>query len=47
MLLKEMIAAENDKIITSAKEYISEHLSEQINIYDLCNYVGANRTKLY
>ena len=47
MLLKEMIAAENEKIITSAKEYISEHLSEQINIYDLCNYVGANRTKLY
>ncbi len=47
MLLKEMIGAENEKIITSANSYIKEHLSEQINIYDLCEYIGASRTKLY
>lgn len=47
MILKEMIGAENEKIIISSNEYIKNHLSESINIYDLCNYVGVARTKLY
>ncbi len=53
MLLKEMIGAERDtkkadaRILSLAKEYILKHLSDQINIYDLCDYTKTNRTKLY
>ena len=53
MLLKEMIGAERDikrveyRILSLAKEYILKHLSDQINIYDLCEYTKTNRTKLY
>ena len=48
-----MIGAERDikrveyRILSLAKEYILEHLSDQINIYDLCCYTKTNRTKLY
>lgn len=47
MILKEMIEEENEKISIAAKTYIDEHLSEEISIYDLCDYVGTSRTKLY
>lgn len=47
MILKEMIEEENEKLSLAAKAYIDEHLSEEINIYDLCDYVGTSRTKLY
>jgi len=47
MILKEMIEEENEKLSLAAKAYIDEHLSEEINIYELCEYVGTSRTKLY
>ena len=42
-----MIEEENEKVSIAAKAYIDEHLSEEINIYDLCEHVGTSRTKLY
>lgn len=47
MILREMIEEENEKLSIAAKAYIDEHLSEEIDIYDLCDYVGTSRTKLY
>ena len=47
MLIKEMIGSENKKVISSVQKYIDEHLGDDISIYDICNHVGINRTKLY
>ena len=47
MLLKETIGAENEKTVAGAKQYIENHLNEQISIYDLCAYLGVSRTRLY
>lgn len=47
MILREMIEEENEKLSVAAKAYIDAHLAEEINIYDLCEYLGTSRTKLY
>jgi AraC-like DNA-binding protein len=47
MLLKEMITPKSDKIVTEAKHYIEEHLSEDIDIREMCNRLNVSRTRLY
>lgn len=47
ILLKELITPENDKIFLDAKEYIEEHLSESLEIHDICSHLDVSRTKLY
>ncbi len=47
ILLKELIAPTNDRITRLSKEYIEEHISEDIKISALCEYSGTSRTKLY
>lgn len=47
MILKEMIAPKKDRILTEANNYIDEHLSEDIDIHDLCRTLKISRTKLY
>lgn len=47
ILLKQLLEAEDNFILTKAKEYIESHLSEQIEIEDLCWFTKTSRTKLY
>ncbi len=47
ILLKELIAPANDRITRLSREYIEEHISEEIRISALCEYAGTSRTKLY
>lgn len=47
IILKDMVIPENKKITKAAKEYILNHLSEEIKIEDICFYAGTSRTKLY
>ncbi len=47
ILLKELITPESDKLVTEAKEYIENNLTEQINISDICSHLKISRTKLY
>lgn len=47
IMLKELITPENNRIFADAKEYIEEHLSAPLEIYDLCSHLGISRTKLY
>ena len=47
IILKELIEPENERIVATAKAYIKAHLSEQINVEDICGACGCSRTKLY
>jgi len=47
IMLKELITPENDRIFVDAKEYIEEHLSVPLEIYDIYSHLGISRTKLY
>ena len=47
ILLKEMITPANSRITSRAKEYIAQHMGEDIKIADICVHSGASRTKLY
>ncbi len=47
ILLKEMITPANSRITSRAKEYIAQHMGEDIKIADICAHSGASRTKLY
>lgn len=47
LLLKEIIEADTEKIITDVKEYISLHLGQDIKTSDLCTLANVTRTKLY
>ncbi len=47
IIYKELITPENDKLFEAAKVYIEEHLSEDIDIEQLCGRLGVGRTKLY
>ena len=43
----ELIIPDNNKILESVKSYIENHLSESIEIEQLCNKFDVGRTKLY
>jgi AraC-like DNA-binding protein len=47
IMLKELITPENDRIFVEAKEYIEEHLSRPLEIYEICSHLKISRTKLY
>lgn len=47
ILLKEMVQPETGRITHLAKEYIKQHLTEEIKICDICVYADVSRTKLY
>lgn len=47
ILLKEMIALRGNLATDLAKEYIAEHLSEEISVDEICKYTYTSRTKLY
>lgn len=47
IMLKELITPENDRIFVEAKEYIENHLSDPLEIYEICAHLGISRTKLY
>jgi len=47
ILIKEMVDAESNQIISRAKEYIKTHLAEDIKIAELTAYCNVGRTKLY
>lgn len=45
--LKGMVHLSNTQIITKINNYINEHITEDITVYDLCNELGLSRTHLY
>lgn len=47
ILMKDMAKTNDNAIVKKTKEYIAAHLSEQIEILDLCRHTGVSRTKLY
>lgn len=47
IISKELAAPENSDTVLRAREYILEHLSEDISISDICRYVNLGRTELY
>lgn len=47
IVYKELIIPDNNKILESVKSYIENHLSESIEIEQLCNKFDVGRTKLY
>lgn len=47
IIYKELITPQSNKIITAAKKYIEEHLSEDINVNSLCKELNISRTRLY
>ena len=47
IIYKELIIPENSKLINAAKSYIDRHLSEDIQIEELCAELQIGRTKLY
>ena len=47
IMLKELITPDNDKIFIDAKEYIENHLSEEIDVNSICCHMKISRTKLY
>ena len=47
IVYKELIIPNNNKILESIKSYIENHLSESIEIEQLCNKFDVGRTKLY
>ncbi len=47
IILKEMIALENDRFIPTVKEYIKNNLSADLSVDEICNNFGCGRTKLY
>lgn len=47
ILLKEMIIPDTHRITGLAKEYISQNLSYDIKISDICRYADTSRTMLY
>lgn len=47
IVYKELIVPDDNKILESVKEYIEAHLSESIEIEQLCNKFDIGRTRLY
>lgn len=47
IIYKELMVPENSRLISSAKEFIENHLSEDIQVYRLCRELDTGRTKLY
>jgi YesN/AraC family two-component response regulator len=47
IIYKELITPESNKILEMAKEYIEEHLGEDIGIEELCRALKIGRTRLY
>ena len=47
ILMKDIVESDDSLIVKKVKEYIDVHLSEQIEILDLCKCSGISRTKLY
>ncbi len=47
IIYKELITPENSKILEAAKDYIENHLHEDISIEKLCKELNVGRTKLY
>jgi YesN/AraC family two-component response regulator len=47
IVYKELIIPDNNKILESVKSYIENHLSENIEIEQLCDKFDVGRTKLY
>ncbi len=47
IILKEMIALENNKIIAEVKTYIKNNLSGDLRIDEICRECGIGRTKIY
>ncbi len=47
IILKEMIALENNNLISSVKEYIKENLSADLTVDKICQHIGCGRTKIY
>lgn len=47
MIYKELITPENNKIFKAAKDYIENHLGDDISTEQLCQELQIGRTKLY
>jgi len=47
IMLKDMINVEKSQQFVRAKEYIDEHLSEDLDIRTICAYAATSRTDLY
>ncbi len=47
IILKGMIALENNKIIAEVKSYIKNNLSEDLRVDEICRQCNIGRTKLY
>ena len=47
ILLKELAAPQENRIMKNAKEYINKNLSDSLLVCDICKYTGVGRTELY
>ncbi len=47
ILYQELITPENDRIFVAARNYIEEHLQEEISVEQICKALDIGRTKLY
>ena len=47
IIYKELITPESNKIFETAKNYIENHLGDNLGIDELCSALGIGRTRLY
>lgn len=47
ILSKELAAPQNSDAVLRARQYILEHLSEDLSISEICRYANVGRTELY
>lgn len=47
ILIREMISAQNDRLLEELDDYIQQNLSADIGIQNLCEALNISRTKLY